>query len=226
MNKEIKQECREALIDRASFYRLLSSLYFTEVTDELLENLAALRMSEEDLSDDLARGFRELAHYLTRRGPDARTDLAVDYAHVFLAAGAYDGNTACPYESIYTSEEGLVMQEARDEVRAVYLSQGIDIDANVHEPEDHVSFELDFMAFMSDRAVEALDANDAESCCKALAVQLDFALSHLLNWFDPWGKSIEAHAEQGFYPALFKITRAYVREDVELLGQMQSVIEG
>lgn len=224
MNNTLMQECQEILAERASFYRLLSSLYFREVDEDILRRLDALCIDEDDLDDEMACGFRELSRYLSRRGPDARTDLAVDFAHVFLAAGTYEGDAACPYESIYTSESGLVMQEARDEVRAVYLSQGVNIDERVHEPEDHVSFELDFMAIMSDRASAALREGDAGACLDALKLQRTFAEDHLLGWFDAWGQRISECADQRFYPAVFKITRAYVRDDVALLLDMEQAL--
>lgn len=224
MNDVLTQECQEMLAERASFYRLLSSLYFHEVDDEILERLNALCIDTSELDEDMAEGFRKLSRYLSLRGPDARTDLAVDFARAFLAAGTYEGEAACPYESIYTSEEGLIMQEARDEVCAIYMSQGVDVSSEVHEPEDHVSFEFDFMAIMADRAADVLAAGDASLCGRLLLVSREFAENHLLNWFDAWGQRIASCTEQPFYPALFEITRAYVRDDVLLLADMEHVL--
>lgn len=224
MNETLKRECMEVLAERASFYRLLSSLYYREVDDDLLARLDALRVDEADLDEEMAAGYRELLRYLARRGPDARTDLAVDYARAFCAAGTYEGDAACPYESIYTSEEGLVMQEARDEVRALFLAHGVNVSEEVHEPEDHVSFELEFMAVMSERAAQALEAGDVQALAEALHTSGAFAQDHLLNWFDAWGERVDACTEQRFYPAVFKITRSYVRNDRELVAQMEDVL--
>lgn len=224
MNDVLTQECQEVLAERASFYRLLSSLYFREVDDAVLERLGALGVDASELDEEMAQGFGQMARYLSLRGPDARTDLAVDYARVFLAAGTYEGDAACPYESIYTSEDGLLMQEARDEVVGLFAAWGAGVDKCVHEPEDHVSFELDFMAYLADRAAEALASGDEKLCARALTSSREFAQRHLLNWFDAWGKRIVACAEQPFYPALFKITRAYVREDVALLADMMRAV--
>ena len=45
-----------------------------------------------------------------------RQELAVDFAGSILAAGSYEERRATPYESVFTSETGLLMQEARDDV--------------------------------------------------------------------------------------------------------------
>ena len=65
-------------------------------------------------SPDMREGYR----------PAPADDLAVDYARVFLGAGEANGKAAYPYESVYTSPEGLVRQEARARVRAIYAAGG------------------------------------------------------------------------------------------------------
>lgn len=224
MNENLKEECRAAQRARADFYRLLSSVYYRELTDADIARWASVSVDGDGLAPDLARGFREIRRCLTRPTPDIRTDLAVDYARVFLAAGIYEGRSACPYESVYTSEDGLVMQDARDEVVAAFRAEGVSVEPSVGEPEDHVSFELEFMARMAERAAAALDASDGEFG-RVLRVQRDFMAAHLLNWIDTWGARIEEHAALRFYPAVFLVTRGYLIEDAALLDEMLALAE-
>ena len=48
-----------------------------------------------------------------------------------------------------------MMQEARDEVLAVYRSEGLDKLPSWKESEDHIALELEFMAVLGDRIVTA-----------------------------------------------------------------------
>ena len=104
-----------------------------------------------------------MRRYLARRGPDARQDLAVDYARVFLAAGVYEGETAVPYESVYTSPEGILMQDSRDEVVRAYRRWGLAIPRDLNVPEDHLAFELEFMGRLSERIAAGLGAEGHRS---------------------------------------------------------------
>ena len=44
------------------------------------------------------------------------TELAIDYVRTFIGHGVNGYSAAYPYESVYTSERRLMMQEARAEV--------------------------------------------------------------------------------------------------------------
>lgn len=221
MNREKPQyqELSELFADREAFYRLMSSLFFKEVSEELIGTLEGLPAPVDDGSL-FAQGWRELKFYLARKGPDARTDLAVDYARAFLAAGVLEGTAACPFESIYTGEEPLIMQEARDDVRALFISQGVNVDEALHLPEDHLSFELEFLAIMSDRAVEACAQEDEATLVQNITLQHTFLRDHILNWLPLLEENLIAVARQKFYPAVLRITEGYAQLDEELLADL------
>lgn len=230
-----RDELCEIMRERSSFYRLLSSVFFKEVTDAFIDRLGTFELPDESQSPRMYAALKELKDYLVHKGPDPRTDLAVDYAHIFLAAGVYEGDAACPFESIYTSEKHLVMQEARDEVRSIYLANGVSVDPLLHLPEDHLAFELEFLAIMSDRAADALsnakgDDSSAEdgsveaSLAENVVVQRSFIDGHLLNWLPAFETKVAELAEQTFYPAIVHLTQAYVQEDAVLLDEVAAEI--
>lgn len=226
MQDSVKQELSQACKERADFYRLLASLYFKEVSEEFLEQMPLLAGSEASGNEKMDRGFKALRQYSVRKGPDPRTDLAVDYARVFLSAGIYEGDAANPYESIYTSEEGLIMQDARDEVRLIYLKQAINVNDELNLPEDHLSFELEFLAIMADRVQELLaSSGDAGEVAANLGVQRAFIDEHLLNWLPMLAQRVKDCAEQPFYPAILDITQGFLEEDRALLEEMLSLVE-
>lgn len=225
MSADFKKELGEVLCGRSDFYRLLSSLFFKEVSEDFLEKLEAQCPSVDEDETLFAEGWKDLRRYFRLKGPDPRTELAVDYARTFLAAGRYEGSAACPFESIYTSEEHLVMQDARDEVRAVYVSNGVNVSESLHLPEDHLSFELEFVAILSDRARDCLEKDDEKALLSNLEAQTDFLQGHVLNWIPNLEESVKAVAREAFYPAVMKILRGYVEEDVVFLREVQDILE-
>ena len=108
-----------------------------------------------------------------------RTDLAAEYARIFLGMSR---SPVAPYESVYTSETGLLMQEARDEVLAHYRREGFAVDEAVNLPEDHIAFEFGFMAGLARKTAAALDAGNAMRPSACSDVQAAFVADHLTPW--------------------------------------------
>lgn len=209
-------ETRAFFENAAVFYPLLSSIFYLELTEEQIDGLAESGFAFPDDGSAMGDACARLRRYLARRGPSARQDLAVDYARIFLAAGVYEGETAVPYESVYTSPEGIMMQDARDDVVRVYRRNGLVIPQALQVPEDHLAFELEFMAHMSERIAQALGAE--EDARPLMEEQRRFIDEHLLNWIPALQRRVDAFAKLPFYPAMVAVTRCY-------LGENRAVIE-
>ena len=96
---------------------MLGELFFRELTQEQVEHLAGMDFAGMDGDDELiAQGYDDMRRYLRHVNSGTRQALACDYAHTFLAVGNYETFAATPFESVFTSQLGLMMQEARDEV--------------------------------------------------------------------------------------------------------------
>ena len=112
----------------------------------------------------------------------------------------------------------------------VYRANGVDVNGSLNVPEDHLSFELEFMAIMSDRAAQIVRRenvlpSDLAELAVNLGVQREFARTHLLNWLPMLAGQIKKLADQEFYPAIIRLSIAYVREDELLLDEMLGVVE-
>lgn len=204
---------RDYFVEAEGLLRTLASLLYKELTKEQIEALAAydfIAMKEDAENEDLAQGFYGMGRYLKRRGVNVRQDLAVEYARIFLAAGVQDGLSASPYESIFTSPEGLLMQDARDDVLRIYRSQGMTVEKELNDPEDHMTFELQFLANMCEKTIAALDAE--EDIDELLRVQISFCEDHILNWIDKLAKQVDVYAVSAFYPSVMKIIKGLIVE--------------
>lgn len=211
---------------RAQVYRMLGSLCFTELTDEQIRLLSQQDFSSfAALDDDLARGAKEVERALRHVHSGTREDLAVDYAHTFLAAGTTKHEQrAVPYESVYTSDTGLLMEQAREDVYKAMLRERVLPDASLRTPEDHLSFECEFVAALADRAVAALEAGDGDETVRLVGVQQAFRQDHLANWIDAWCAAVDGTCRTKFYRGVALMTRGFVRLDGQLLDECAALL--
>lgn len=217
--EELASQLVEVNRGRASFYRMLAQLYFKELTAEQVKHLAGMDFSGMSGDDEtIAEGYADIRRYLRHANGGTRQELACDYAHTFLAAGNYETFAATPYESVFTSEMGLLMQEARDEVYKTFCSQHIQPDESLHLPEDHISFEFEFVAIMLDRINDAILDGAFGHACELAQVVSDFHRDHQLNWIDDLCDSIDDVAQTRFYKGVGKVTRGFVHADTEVIA--------
>lgn len=205
---------------RANIYRFLARIYRSEVTEQLLSDMKDVTLPEAGEGETFAEGAAELRMFLKRPGIDPRTDLAVDYARVFLGAGIADGSAAYPYESVYTSPEKLMMQDARDEVVALYKGHGLAVEGTGDEPEDHIAFELDFMAHLIGEGTACARESDLAGLARSLGQQRTFLHDHLQNWVGRFCGDVVQYASTSFYPAIAKMTEGFISMDSDLIDEL------
>ncbi len=167
----LDQEIIDYLRDSAETYRFLSQMVFKELNAEAIAAVAEIEFPAETGNAHLDEGYRLVRRYFRFSAEDRRTQLACEYARVFLAAGVYGKGerTAVPYESVFTSPERIMMQASRDDVVRVFLRDGFQVNPDLHEPEDHLAFELEYLAHMSERAAALAEANDVAATARQFA---------------------------------------------------------
>ena len=129
---------------RAATYGMLARLYRNEIDDAFLTELRSMRYPINTGNDNTDEGYRLMAHFLSNVWANTLDDLSVDYSRTFIGHGVDGYSAAYPYESVYTSPKRLMMQDARDEVLAIYRSYGLDKQESWKEGEDHVALEMEF----------------------------------------------------------------------------------
>lgn len=112
---------------------------------------------------------------------------------------------APPYESVHLNRSGLVFEEETLAVRAVYRRHGLAFERRDREPDDHVSLELEFLATLATRALDALERAGWEAGTPlppAAATALDgiaeFLEDHALLWHHRLGELTLERAETAF----------------------------
>lgn len=109
------------------------------------------------------------------------------------------------------------MQEARDEVVAIYRSAGLAKDDGWKETEDHLATELEYMQVLSARCAGAFEAGDVETASAIIKSQYNFLEDHLLPWVPRMVADIKKFARTGFYQGLGFLTEGFLQVDEEFL---------
>lgn len=211
----------ELLAHRSATYALLSRLYREEIDETLLEELHGMLYPVDAGDPDLNRGYLLLATFLSNLWSGSIKELKVDYARCFLGHGVDGYSAAYPYESVYTSEKRLLMQDARDEVLAIYRKNGIGKSSDWNEGEDHIALELEFESLLSSRTAELLKAGDEEKASRLIAEQRSFLEEHLLPWAPMMTSDLKQLANTKLYLGLAHLTDGFLRTDSEFLHAVE-----
>ena len=218
MAKEIT--VRSVMESRIATYQMLSRLFLREVDQEYLDALRRMRCPINTGNADVDEGYKLFHSYLSGVWERTLDDLARDYLTTFIGANTTGHSAAYPNESVHTSPDRLVMQDARDEVMAIYKAAGLKSDETWNAGEDHIAIELDYMAVMARRALEASDEGNDAHCALLLMKQHHFLVDHLCAWVPLLSAEMLKFAKTDFYRALAHLTKGFVEEDLAFLEEV------
>lgn len=222
LSKELRAELCDLCKSRADVYGLLCRLYAREVDEALLTDLRNTSFPAKTGNDKVDTGYRKLATYLGGNPSIAVKELAVDYVNVFIGNGNLTYSAAYPFESVYTSEKRLLIQEARDDVLDAYKKANIEIDKSWKDPADHIALELLYMQKQSERAKEALDEEKDDLALELFSQQRTFMIDHLAAWAPMMTADMKRLARTEFYAGLAYLTEGFLRVDREFLATIIS----
>lgn len=222
----------QGLSDRAASYRLFSRLFLKPLTAEEIESLAAMNLEKnlENLSDAnlLAEGLNDMGRGLHRRHTGTVRQLSTDYTMAFDGVRSHNGLVATPYASVFagsiTGEKAVLYQEPRARDLHAYRSERIHVDPSLHLPEDHISFELSFMADLSDKIGAAFTDDNSQEALRLIDSSLDFLHNDILNWYKPFYELSLNLIETRFYRGVLKATFGYLLNDVVVLQDLREAL--
>lgn len=198
------QEFVEESTTRGAIYHFLATAFHEEIPLAFLETLKGNPPALDGALQTFINSLQEadLAQL--------RTDLAAEYARVFLNMSAH---AVAPYESVYTSELHLLMQEARDEVLAMYRACGYKPATSVKIPEDHAAFELGFMAALCDEAAQCAADGNFDQAQKLTDIQAAFLQNHLLVWLPQLAQDAKTLVKTDFYQGVMELLETFLEEE-------------
>ena len=213
-------ELAQMMDDRAATYNLLARLYRVEVDEPLLEKLRTARFPLRTGNKEINLGYKLMREYLGNSWENAKTELAVDYVRSFIGHGNTAYSCAYPYESVYTSGRRLLMQDARDEVLAVYRANLLKKGEEWNDCEDHIALELEFMQVMCGRTAKALKEGKEDEAVEMLKTQRAFVGQHLANWVPMFVSDIKYFSQTDLYIGAGELLLGFVQTEVEALDDL------
>ncbi|WP_163133339.1 molecular chaperone TorD [Agarivorans sp. Alg241-V36] len=155
---------------------------------ELLEHLA----DTPELSSAVSMINNSLAKLSVYQHPEL--ELAADFCQQFLSDSKVG---APPYASVYLSANKLMFQESHEKMRALLVSQGLQVDPKFNEPADHLAIQLDYLGNLILREAPAQQ-------------QADFINQHLLAWLPQWLDALRKVSKGGFYQGFAELLVGYL----------------
>lgn len=215
----MQDDVMDMLAARSAMYQFFARVLLKELDDEALKHIKAMPWASKTGVEIFDKGLVRYQSILSEVGITiAFDDLAADYARAFLGAGVVDDVTAYPYESVYTSADHLVAQDAFEAVQVVYREAGFKKTMS-DLFDDHVGLELSFMAASCERALEANTDHDKLAFNEAMTLQERFFAEHLFNWVPAFCADVKKLPIGDFYKAIAQMLLGFMEsEKVDLLG--------
>jgi TorA maturation chaperone TorD len=206
----------EILVGETLLFSLLGKLLYTLPERTWLETLyqddifseSPFAMNQPDVLRGLAL-LQQWAGYPAEINEAKMVELAADNTRLFIGIGTV---LAPLWESVYFSKERLIFQECTLEVRNWYRRFNLVPETLYKEPDDHISLEMEFIAYLSTLARQAREAGDQMASESILEVQREFFSKHLLRWAFQWCQLVLQNAKTDFYRGLAYLVRGSVSE--------------
>jgi len=206
---------------RADSYRLFSRLFFKPLTLQDIEEFAAADYISvaKKLEDDslLAEGFNDMGRDLKKRHTGTRQELSTDYTMCFYGIETINGQVATPYASVFLGENELLNQEPRHKVYRIFRAESLGLKSGVDLPEDHLSFELEFLAILSERTARALEQGDNMEAIRNLELSQTFISDNIFSWYDLLAERAAKMLKTRFYRGVLKATKGYLELDLNTI---------
>ncbi len=173
---------------RASAYGLLAALLRAPPERALLDYVSDLSPAGEENSDELAQALADLAAASREADPAALDD---EYHALFIGVG---GGELMPYGSWYLT--GYMMEQPLADLRDDLARLGFERNAEVREPEDHISALFEVFSVMIADAV-------------SLDEQRDFYQKHVLPWVARFFDDLDKARSAEFYRTVARFGAAF-----------------
>lgn len=202
----------ENLLLRQVCYRLFASLFLYPEHKRLVE----IQNAASFLTDESWQFSAEVKSLITQLAEiDPRNGRAIinEYNRLFLIRPK-----APPYETIYTDAEGQMRGLLTAQLEQKYLNAGLAISPELNELPDHISVELEFIAYLCMKELEAHKANEVVEANHFRELQISFMGKHLSRWFPSFAKRIKEADPGSIYQHLLLAAYEFLRDELDLLG--------
>lgn len=176
---------------------LLRQVFLVEPDKKLLEGIGEIKInSEGETGTGGLKGMHDSVRQNKNRLNEWAEQLSLEFARLFI--GPVDP-PAIPYASFYLSESHSLMTEETIAVRKQYLEAGVALKNLYQMPDDHIAIELDFLYYLTERAVELFENGKNAQAEKLLNLRGDFLKDHFVLWAPAFVHRILESTEEDYF---------------------------
>ena len=216
---------RDLLLIRQYIYNVLQIVFGQSPKEQVLlalfseESLQTLSALVDDPESSYGRAVAEFeaakSTYLEPEDAEALINtLNIEYTRLFVGPGNLP---APPWEMVYQTGRRELFQHGVLELREIYRSVGCEPAEAPHVSDDHLGIELDFMRFLCEKTLLALEQDDKDATENLMSVQKMFLEKHLLVWVPKFLADFEPAAKEPLYIASSKLLGAFIELDANSL---------
>ncbi len=192
-----------------------ASLLVQSPTKESLDSLTAVKylLLEEpfvSISADAASQMVEVLDLYLGNPEQILSELRQDYTFLFYMVSV---SKASPFESVYVTEDRTLCGPAMVAVRKMYQKWGVSLPEDAATLEDHMGYELSFVAHLLRLAVFHIEQN--QSYDEELAAVGIFITEHINAFADEYYSHAESAARTKFFCNVMKLSHALTQRLTE-----------
>ena len=202
----------------ACLYAWLAGIFARELNDTQLTQLQSADLqawldfmdNQPALHEASSNVRRSISALLLR--PDARLELAADFAGLFLMT---DKQGALPYASCYEGDKVRFRRDACLQMQQLLHDAGMSVRSEFHEPEDHLAVIFELLSHLKFAAGEfsANEYAEAHDEFVTLNSLQQRTLGLLLMWLPDFAARCQAHDPFGFYASISTLALQLVQLD-------------
>lgn len=216
MEEMQKAETRDLFEEGEALFSLLGRLIYGVPDRKLINEVAVGRLYEDvpllSATDELNEAASLLAEWadqwLAEGEDEAFSNLRAEYTRMFVGKQRV---VAPLWESVYFNRDRMVFQQETFQVRAMYQRHGLQIDKLSHEPDDHLSYELLFLAALFRECGDFASQGDWDAVAKTWADVRSFVVCHPLTWVPQWNEMVLQRSRSPFYRGYALLVLAALR---------------
>jgi TorA maturation chaperone TorD len=205
------------LILRQALYRFFGSLFLYPDQELLMSAMGGAQelLDSRALWEEyaFAEKLSALITFLLNFTADERKTIVDGYNRLFLVKPL-----APPYETSYLKVPGQSEGTLAAEISGTYGQAGLIVSPETNELPDHIAVELEYMSFLCEKELTALQNDDADELASTLQEQQHFMDHHLARWYPQFAKkALSTGVESTLYQHVIGTAFAFLRSELELL---------
>lgn len=179
-------------------YDLLRRLFLTGPSHDLFQAIRAADRASLGLPNQLDHELGKLQEAIETNLECSQPwieSLLVEFTRLMVGPGE---TPVVPYGSFYLSPTRNLMTEETLAVRAMYFEAGMSVECLNRIPDDHLGIELEFLYWLTQRAIAATEAERV----RWLDLRDRFIRDHYSKWVPDFANALEHAATEPFFRAV------------------------